>query len=47
MPGERYRQQLAAADRIEDAGYVRIGLDHFAMPTDSLAAAARNGTLQA
>jgi oxygen-independent coproporphyrinogen-3 oxidase len=44
--GERYRQQLAAADRIEDAGYLRIGLDHFAMPTDSLAIAARNGTLQ-
>jgi oxygen-independent coproporphyrinogen-3 oxidase len=44
--GERYRQQLAAADRIEDAGYLRIGLDHFAMPTDSLAIAARNGMLQ-
>jgi len=32
--------------RGEDAGYVRIGLDHFAAPGDSLAAAQRNGTLR-
>jgi oxygen-independent coproporphyrinogen-3 oxidase len=43
---ERYEQQLAASEELEGAGYVRIGLDHFATPTDSLAIAARNGTLR-
>jgi oxygen-independent coproporphyrinogen-3 oxidase len=43
---ERFVQQSAAAREIEDAGYVRIGLDHFALPEDSLAIAARNRTLR-
>jgi oxygen-independent coproporphyrinogen-3 oxidase len=42
----RYEQQLAAAEKIEDAGYVRIGLDHFALPSDRLAVAAEEGTLR-
>ena len=49
LPGaeERYLQQRAAGDRLEEAGYVRIGFDHFAKPADSLAFAARDGTLRA
>jgi oxygen-independent coproporphyrinogen III oxidase len=34
-----------ALERLADAGYVRIGLDHFARPDDSLATAAATGTL--
>jgi oxygen-independent coproporphyrinogen III oxidase len=30
---------------LEEAGYVEIGLDHFALPTDELYIAAKNGTL--
>jgi oxygen-independent coproporphyrinogen III oxidase len=44
-PLERYEQQLAA-DKLEDAGYVRIGFDHFALPADALAVAAREGRLR-
>lgn len=36
----RYRQQQAMARVLTDAGYVAIGLDHFARPEDALAAAA-------
>jgi oxygen-independent coproporphyrinogen-3 oxidase len=43
---ERYEQQLTAGIKLEDAGYVRVGLDHFALPTDSLAIAAQEGTLR-
>ena len=32
--------------RLLDAGYVHIGMDHFALPGDELAAALANGTLQ-
>lgn len=32
-------------DRLTDAGYVYIGMDHFARPDDELALAQRNGTL--
>jgi oxygen-independent coproporphyrinogen-3 oxidase len=42
----RHEQQIAAAERIEEAGYVRVGLDHFALPSDSLAVAAEDGTLR-
>lgn len=35
-----------ALDRFGQAGYVDIGLDHFAKPTDALAVARQNGTLQ-
>ncbi len=34
-----------AAQRLGDAGYVYIGMDHFAKPNDSLALAQRNGRL--
>jgi oxygen-independent coproporphyrinogen-3 oxidase len=42
----RYDQQNAAAERLEKAGYVRIGLDHFAKPNDDLAVALRRGALR-
>ncbi|MCB9681581.1 MAG: oxygen-independent coproporphyrinogen III oxidase [Alphaproteobacteria bacterium] len=37
---------LTAHRSLRDAGYVPIGFDHFALPDDSLAVAARSGTLQ-
>lgn len=43
---QRYRQQLAAATRLEEAGYVHVGLDHFTLPTDDLALVAENGLLR-
>ncbi|MGE0653314.1 MAG: oxygen-independent coproporphyrinogen III oxidase, partial [Alphaproteobacteria bacterium] len=42
---ERLKQAGAAAEALTQAGYVPIGLDHFARPNDSLATAARCGTL--
>lgn len=42
---ERLDQSEAAAERLLCEGYVRIGLDHFALPTDSLAVAAFKGSL--
>ncbi|SKA12018.1 oxygen-independent coproporphyrinogen III oxidase [Consotaella salsifontis] len=47
LPGavERFDDALAAADRLVAAGYQRIGLDHFALPEDSLAIAARQRRL--
>ncbi|GAB7125860.1 oxygen-independent coproporphyrinogen III oxidase [Silvimonas sp. JCM 19000] len=36
----------AAIDLLTNAGYVYIGMDHFALPDDDLARAQRNGTLQ-
>ncbi len=44
-PAERLDQSEAAADRLTGEGYVRIGLDHFALPEDELAVAAREGRL--
>ncbi len=44
-PAERLVQYLAAAERLQDAGYIWIGLDHFALPNDALAIAAREGGL--
>ncbi len=41
----RLEQALAAVARLETAGYVRIGLDHFAHPRDPLARAAAEGRL--
>lgn len=43
---QRYRQQLVAANKLEEAGYIHIGLDHFALPNDDLAIAAENGLLR-
>jgi oxygen-independent coproporphyrinogen-3 oxidase len=42
----RYAQAKAAAERLVENGYLDIGLDHFALPDDSLAIAAGNGTLR-
>ena len=42
----RHAQRQMAEDIIAGAGYDRIGLDHFARPADSLALAARAGTLR-
>src|SRR5262249_25079838 len=45
-PAERLLQSRAAAGIILRSGYRAIGLDHFALPDDSLAAAARAGRLR-
>jgi oxygen-independent coproporphyrinogen-3 oxidase len=47
LPGvqERHAHAEGAAQLLIDAGYVRIGIDHFALPVDSMAIAAREGTL--
>ncbi len=42
---ERSAQAEAAAEALLAAGYVAIGLDHFALPEDELAIAARDGHL--
>jgi oxygen-independent coproporphyrinogen-3 oxidase len=48
LPGaaQRLDQSEAAAERFADAGYVRIGIDHFALPTDDLAIALQAGRLR-
>ena len=38
-PAERLAQSEAAAERLAAEGYIRIGLDHFALPDDDLAVA--------
>lgn len=47
LPGvsARYEQAGAIADELVGAGYVAIGLDHFALPDDDLAKAAAAGKL--
>jgi oxygen-independent coproporphyrinogen-3 oxidase len=47
LPGtiERYEQAELAADMLCKAGYVKIGIDHFALPGDALAIAAAKGVL--
>lgn len=42
---ERLKQSQAAATLMRMAGYEAIGIDHFALPTDALAVAARQGRL--
>jgi oxygen-independent coproporphyrinogen III oxidase len=44
-PVERWQQAAAAAEALTAAGYVAIGIDHFARPDDKLARAAAAGTL--
>ncbi|WP_396593447.1 oxygen-independent coproporphyrinogen III oxidase [Brevundimonas sp. R86498] len=44
-PAERFAQSQAAAAFLMGAGYEAVGLDHFALPHDSLAIAARSGRL--
>lgn len=48
LPGgaERAAQAEAAAQALVAAGYVRIGIDHFALPADALAVASANGVLR-
>jgi len=48
LPGAvaRLEQSEAAAERLIAAGYVRIGLDHFALPEDDLARAQAEGRLR-
>ncbi|WP_160000654.1 oxygen-independent coproporphyrinogen III oxidase [Roseomonas sp. 18066] len=45
-PAARLDQAEAAAAVLEAAGYLRIGLDHFARPGDPMALAAAGGTLR-
>jgi oxygen-independent coproporphyrinogen-3 oxidase len=42
---DRAAQAKAAAQALVDAGYVQIGIDHFALPSDTLAQAAVAGRL--
>lgn len=44
-PKARFEQSRAIAQALVRAGYVEIGLDHFALPDDALAVAARAGRL--
>jgi oxygen-independent coproporphyrinogen-3 oxidase len=44
-PLQRFELAAAAADALVAAGYERIGIDHFALPSDALAIAARAGAL--
>lgn len=48
LPGvaERYAQATTITRELQQAGYVAIGLDHFALPTDDLAKATRDGRLR-
>jgi len=48
LPGlaERLEQAQTAADTLCGLGYQAVGLDHFALPDDELAAAAREGRLR-
>jgi oxygen-independent coproporphyrinogen-3 oxidase len=41
----RYDQACAIADALKAAGYVQIGLDHFALPHDAMTIAFREGRL--
>lgn len=45
-PAARFAQAEHAAHLLVEAGYERVGLDHFALPQDDMAIASRNGTLR-
>jgi oxygen-independent coproporphyrinogen-3 oxidase len=45
-PPDRLDLFLRAADQFAHAGYVAVGIDHFALPTDGLARAAAAGRLR-
>jgi oxygen-independent coproporphyrinogen-3 oxidase len=45
-PQERLRLFELASDLLGDAGYEAVGIDHFALPDDSMARAARTGQLR-
>jgi oxygen-independent coproporphyrinogen-3 oxidase len=42
---ERYDQACAIANALKEAGYIQIGLDHFALPSDQMTTALREGRL--
>jgi oxygen-independent coproporphyrinogen-3 oxidase len=44
--GQRLRQEQAIGDALTRAGYMRIGLDHYARPDDALARACLDGKLR-
>jgi oxygen-independent coproporphyrinogen-3 oxidase len=44
-PTMRFEQAQVAGDALAEQGYVKIGLDHFARPEDSMAVALREGCL--
>lgn len=44
-PEDRFAQYMAAAEWLQRAGYVWIGLDHFALPDEALAVALRERRL--
>jgi len=46
LPAEKLNILQTAINRLNQAGYVYIGMDHFALPDDELAIAQRAGTLQ-
>jgi len=48
LPGsrERYEQACAIAGALTAAGYLQVGLDHFALPGDAMAVAFREGRLR-
>ncbi len=43
---ERHEQSYAITNALKEAGYLQIGLDHFALPDDAMAVALREGTLR-
>jgi oxygen-independent coproporphyrinogen III oxidase len=45
-PATRLRILEHTIARLDDAGYVYVGMDHFALPDDDLVTARRDGTLQ-
>lgn len=45
-PAEKLELLHMAIEHLQDAGYVYIGMDHFAKPSDSLVQAQRDGKLQ-
>lgn len=48
LPGidERFAHAAIGFDRLTHAGYAAVGFDHFALPTDPLARAAKDGQLR-
>jgi oxygen-independent coproporphyrinogen-3 oxidase len=45
-PEEKLRILALTIDRLQEAGYVYIGMDHFALPEDALSRALADGSLQ-
>lgn len=45
-PEEKLRILASTIQRLQDVGYVYIGMDHFALPQDKLSLALDNGSLQ-